>query len=225
MSTINLIHLFNFYLAATFLLSVWRRWEMYRTTVSLVVAVPGRWPKLFDLVKAHHNVFLTLPTLLPAVLALLLLVIHTVSCRLIWPQADLTPFDLVTHSWGGLPPVALSAAAMLAMDAYTLVTVGRIERSALEHHFDRAEFWLNHWSGKLISAVTFGRYNVKQVVSDEVRKSLEQASQILNKSLWWTAVQTGLRVLFGLALWGTWALSPHPPHDPPAAVATAEPGK
>ena len=45
------------------------------------------------------------------------------------------------------------------------------------------------------------------MVRDEVRKALVDASDLINRGLYWTCVQMGLRVLFGLGLWLTWAVS------------------
>ena len=39
-----------------------------------------------------------------------------------------------------------------------------------------------------------------------VKKALVGASGLLNFTLWWVTVQTGLRFAFGLSLWLTWAL-------------------
>ena len=61
----NLIHFFNFYLAVAFLFSTTRRIKQYQAILGLVRAVPGRWPRLFELIKAHATVFLTWATVLP----------------------------------------------------------------------------------------------------------------------------------------------------------------
>ena len=45
------------------------------------------------------------------------------------------------------------------------------------------------------------------MVAVEVQSALLNASQVLNSSLWWMAVQTTLRLLFGLSLWLTYAFS------------------
>src|SRR5437879_1680567 len=73
---LNLIHVFNFYLGLTFLVSTYVRWTQYRSGLSLVRAVPGRWPRLFQLVKQHRNVFLTWSTILPALLAFTLFAVN-----------------------------------------------------------------------------------------------------------------------------------------------------
>src|SRR5262245_38787058 len=85
---LNLIHLFDFYLMLLFLISCYVRIRQYSAVVALVRAVPGRWPRLFQLVKQHRTVFLTWTTVLPAILALGLSLIHMLLCRLVWPQAN-----------------------------------------------------------------------------------------------------------------------------------------
>ena len=68
LASLNLIRLFDFYLAAMFVLGTWRRVEFYRGVSGLVLTLPGRWPHLFHLVKQHRTVFLTWSTLRPLVL-------------------------------------------------------------------------------------------------------------------------------------------------------------
>src|SRR5262245_39909972 len=43
---LNLIRVFDFYLAVMLLLGIVRRYEQYRAIGAIVLAVPGRWPKL-----------------------------------------------------------------------------------------------------------------------------------------------------------------------------------
>jgi hypothetical protein len=43
------------------------------------------------------------------------------------------------------------------------------------------------------------------MVAVEVKKSLTEASRLLNNTLWWVSMQLGLRVAFGLSIWLTWA--------------------
>ena len=45
------------------------------------------------------------------------------------------------------------------------------------------------------------------MVHEEVRKALVETSDLVNRSLWWTSAQVGLRIAFGLGLWLTWALT------------------
>ena len=101
LASLNLIRLFDFYLAAMFVLGTWRRVEFYRGASGLVLTLPGRWPHLFQLVKQHRTVFLTWSTLRPLVLTLLLSVVHSLATRLVWPQANVDAGP-VAHALAGV---------------------------------------------------------------------------------------------------------------------------
>ena len=59
MTQVNLIRLFDFYLAAMFLLSTMRRLSQYRSIAAIVFSAPGRWPRLLREMKqradAHYE--------------------------------------------------------------------------------------------------------------------------------------------------------------------------
>jgi hypothetical protein len=202
---LNLIRFFDFYLALAFLISTWMRIRQYEAIVRLVRAVPERWPRLFALVKQHHHLFLTWTTVLPALLAFGLSAVHTMACRLIWPQASLTVSQLA-GLWAAVPVLVLAGTAMLGVDLYATFRVGDVDRTLLEQYFDQAEYWLRSWVAPVVRVFTLGYINPRLMVAVEVRKSLLEASQLLNVTLWWVSVQVGLRILFGLSLWLTYAL-------------------
>jgi len=202
---LNLIHLFGFYLALMFVLSLYRRTSQYRAIGGLVLAGPGRWPHLLDLVRQHHSVFLTWSTFLPAILTLALTVIQMLASRLIWPRAYLTPASL-TEEWLAWPLLAVTGLGMIGVDIYFLIVVGEIDRAMMEKYFDEAEYWLRSWTAPVVRFLSFGWINPRQMVSVEVQKALVAASRMMNTNLWWMSTQTGLRVAFGLSLWLTWAL-------------------
>ena len=204
--TLNLIHLFNFYLAVMFLLSTWRRLGQYRAVVGIALSAPGRWPRTLHAMKRHGALFFTWSTLRPAAVALSLLAVNAVASRLIWPLASLTPHDLLDH-WPYLPFVAFTAVAMLGIDGYFLLRVGTIDRAETEKYLDEAEYWLKSWAAPVVKVLTFGRINPRMMVDVEVQKAMAGATDLLNKSLWWISLQTGCRVAFGLTLWLTWALN------------------
>ena len=54
---LNLINLFGFYLAAMFVLGTLRRLEQYRAIGAILVAAPGRWPRLLTVMKEHRADF------------------------------------------------------------------------------------------------------------------------------------------------------------------------
>lgn len=201
---LNLVHAFNFYLGLTFLFSTYVRWSQYQSVLSLVRSVPGRWPRLFQLVRQHGNVFVTWSTILPAVLALTLFAINFIASHWVWPHVDLTPASMLQHA-AVIPLVLLLGAVMLAVDGYATFTVGQVERASMQKYFDQAEYWLRSWTAPVVRVFTFGYVNPRALVALEVRKALLEASQLINTSLWWVIAQIGFRVAFGLALWLTYA--------------------
>ena len=203
---LNLIHLFTFYLAAAFLVSTVRRLRQYHDVAQLVLAAPNRWPRVMAQIKGHWIMFLTWATLRPAVVALGLLFVQMVCSRLIWPSANLSLRDLFDE-WWILPPVLLAMTAMLAVDLYGMVVVGEVDRALMEKYFDQAEFWLRSRTATVVRVFTLGYINPRRLVAAEVQKALVEASRLLNTTLWWMAVQVGLRIGFGLSLWVTWALT------------------
>jgi hypothetical protein len=201
---INLIRLFDFYLAVAFLVSTSLRVSRYLSIIALVRAVPGRWPHLFNLVKEHGTIFLSWTTVLPGILAFTLSVIHMAACRLVWPQANLTLGDLLVH-WQALPIVLVLGGMMLGVDWYATFNFGSLDRELLQKYFDQAEYWLRSWTAPVVRIFTLGYINPRQMVTVEVRKALIEASRLINTTLWWVTVQVGLRVAFGLSLWLTFA--------------------
>jgi hypothetical protein len=203
---LNLIRFFDFYLMFTFLASTARRVGQYLSIGRLVVAVPGRWPRLLDLAKQHRMIFLTWATVLPGLLALLLSVVQLIASRQVWPQANLTVGELLDH-WPALAALVPLGAAMLAMDVYGIVVIGEIDRAEMEKYFDQAEYWLRSRTAHVVRIFTLGFVNPRRMVNDEVKKALIAVSQMINSTLWWVSIQIGLRVGFGLALWLTWAVT------------------
>lgn len=204
LANLNLFHLFEFYLAAMLLLGTWLRVRMYRAILALVRSLPGRWPRLFELLRKQHGLFLKWRTLLPGGLALALCVTHTLACRLVWPYAAVTPGGLWNHPVA-LVVVLLAGAAMIAFDVYTVRRVGQIDRAALEKHFDQAEYWLHSWTGSLVRVLSLGYLDPRQIVHAEVEKALTELNGMLTFTLWWVCLQVGLRIAFGLSLWVSWA--------------------
>jgi hypothetical protein len=59
----------------------------------------------------------------------------------------------------------------------------------------------------VVRVVTFGYVNPRQLVAAEVQTALLSAGHLLNSTLWWVSVQTGLRIAYGLSIWLTFALT------------------
>jgi hypothetical protein len=205
---LHLIRFFGFYLALMFLLSTYLRLRQYRIILGLVRSMPGRWPRLLGLVRQHAHIFLTWGTVLPLLLLLVLLVLNTVASRRLWPQADEFTLADLLPLWPTLPFVLVCGAAMVAFDAYGAWVVSPIDESEMEKYFDQAEYWLRSWAAPAVRIFTFGFINPRKMVAVEVRSALVSASAMLNSTLWWVIIQTGLRVAFGLSLWLSYALEP-----------------
>ncbi len=200
---LRLIRFFNVYLALFFCLSTWARWRQYHTFLVLVRTLPGRWPRLLTLVKQYRHVFVTWGTVLPLALMLGLFLINWLASTFLWPHADFTVAQLA-HLWPALPIVAVCGTAMVAFDIYGIFRAGRIDREQLEKYFDQAEYWLKSWAAPVVRFFTLGYINPRHMVATEVQKALVGASQLLNATLWWVCIQTGLRIAYGLSLWGTY---------------------
>jgi hypothetical protein len=207
---LSLIHFLDFYFLLMFALGTVRRIGQYQNIGKLALTGPTRWPRLLRLVREHRTIFMTWATVAPALLALGLSVLQLIASRMIWPEAGRAPGGLTVATllgeWPALLAVVPLGLAMLAMDVYTLVRVGEVPRAQMEQYFDQAEYWLRSKTAHVVHVFTLGYINPRRMVAEEVRKSLEGASDLLNTTLWWVSVQTALRFSFGLSLWLTWAL-------------------
>ena len=204
--TLNLIHCLDWYLLLIFVASSILRLRQYRSLLRLVWLFPGRWPLLLELIKKHRSILLTWGTVLPALLALALLLANMLACRLVWPQADLALAQLA-QSWPAALVVACLGLAMVGLDCYSAWRVGKWNREQVEKQFDQAEYWLKSWSAPVLRFVTFGFVNPRKLVGVEIRKALVAASRQLNWSLWWSSLQVSLRIAFGASVWLTYVWS------------------
>lgn len=201
----SLIRFLDFYLVLLFIAGLLRRLDWYRSVLAIVFRVPGRWPKLFELAKRHRTIFLTWQTVLPALLAAALAVIQLTASQLIWPRAAELTVAKLGHYWVGAVFAVPLGLAMVAVDFYFLVVIGRVDRVEVEKQLDQAEFWLRSRAATVVRIFTLGFVNPRKMVNDEIEKALTGLSKQLNVSLWWMVIQIGLRIAFGLSLWLTWA--------------------
>lgn len=200
---INLIRVFDFYLALMFVISLVRRWEVYWSAVRLVVAVRGRWPRLMAMLAEQSSLLLNWEFFRPAALALGLMLIQMVCSRAIWPDADLSGAEL-RRSWGWFASVLVVLVPMLAVDIYFVVSVGRFDHSETVKYLDQAETWLG-WRAPLVRIATLGLVDPRRMVDAEVAKGMAELGATARSSLWWVSAQIGCRVAFGLTLWLAWA--------------------
>lgn len=201
---LNLIRVFDFYLALMFMISILRRREVYWNAIHILVSVRGRWPRLVQRLGEHQSLLLNWSFFRPALLALLLTVLQMICSRIIWPEAVLFGSDF-NDEWWKLAILLVPLFAMLAVDFYFVVCVGQFDHAETVKYLDRAENWLG-WKGPLVRVLTLGYVDPHKMVDEEVRKNLAEIGTTVRSSLWWVSVQLGTRVLFGLAIWTVWAL-------------------
>lgn len=200
---LNLIRIFDFYLALMFLISLIRRWAVYVNALRLLIAVRGRWPKLIQRLSDHKSVILNWSFFRPAAIALFLMLVQLIASRILWPQAVLTGPEL-QKTWWLVPIILVPLIPMLLVDLYFIFRVGKFDHGETVKYFDQAERWLG-WKGPLVRALTLGLVNPHKMVDEEVKKSLTEMQSTLTASLWWVILQTTLRLAFGLTLWTVWA--------------------
>jgi hypothetical protein len=208
--SLSLIHFLDFYFAFMFLLGIWRRFGQYQNVAKLVLAGPSRWPHLMKLVSQYRTIFWTWATMGPALAALALWLLQVLASRLLFPSAgsqDGLTIARLLELWPALFVVVPLAFAMFGFDFYSLYVAGEINREQLENHFDQAEFWLRSKTANVVRVVSFGYLNPRRMVAQEVEKALLAVSGMLNFTLWWVALQIGLRFVFGASLWLTWAVT------------------
>lgn len=201
---VNLIRVFDFYLALMFVVSLVRRWEVYWDAVRILFAVRGRWPRLLHRLGEHQSLLLNWAFFRPVVLAFGLTLIQMICSRVIWPRAVLTGPELQAE-WWWLVVVLCPLVPMLAVDLYFVIRVGRFDRAGTVKYLDQAENWLG-WKGPLVRVLTLGYVDPHKMVDAEVRKSLSALGTTVRSSLWWVSLQIALRVVFGLTLWTVWAV-------------------
>ena len=218
--SLNLLHLFTFYLASMFMVSTYRRLRQYRAIVQIAAGLPNRWPRLLKQIQKHWLVFLTWSTIRPASIVFTLMLAQIICSHLVWPRAHLTVADLLLE-WWMLPPLAIAGASMLSVDLYFILAVGEINQQETMNYLDEAEHWLTTWKAPAVRVMTLGFVNPRRMVDVEVKKALEDSQGMLTSTLWWVSLQTGLRVVFGLILWVMWAVHPSISKE---TVSTQQPG-
>ena len=94
---------------------------------------------------------------------------------------------------------------MLGVDIYATVTVAEFNRKEMEKYFDQAEYWLKSWTARWCGSSRWVTLIRVEWSPRKCVRRLEDATRLLNNTLWWVCGQTGLRVAYGLSLWITYA--------------------
>jgi hypothetical protein len=199
----NLINVFDFYLSAMMVLSIYRRRAVYWNGLQLVLTSLKR-RRLLNQLGHHRDALLTRDLLRPFFLAMVLLLIQILCSRVIFPQATVSIAGL-SAEWWKLALLILAFLPMLSVDLYFLIRVGQFDRGETEKYLDSAEHWLG-WRGSAVRVLTLGIVNPRTIVRSEVRKSLYELGRTIGWVMWWVSVQSSCRVVFGLAIWLLWAM-------------------
>ena len=199
---VNLIRLFDFYLALMMVIGLWRRRKVYWDSIRLVWSTLGKRKRLLERVGEHKHLLLSRDVVRPFLLVVGLTLVQWICSRLIWPQAVLT-VGQVAESWWRLLLVIAAFVPMFAVDTYFLVRVGRFDHGSTAEYLDYAETWLG-WRTPVVRVLTLGMVNPRRIVDSEVKKSLEQLGKTASWAMWWTSAQSALRVTFGLVVWLLW---------------------
>jgi len=202
----NLLRLFEFYLMAMFVIGTARRWGFYHSITKLAMALVRRYQKLFGIVRDQSKSLVTWSLIVPLGITLVLWLTQSLLTRVVFPGAELLLIDVLA-TWWKVAIIAPPIAGMLAVEVYFLIRVGSIDARETEKYFHQAESWLGTWKAKAVRVATFGYVNPNEIVDAEVKKALTAGGELINRTLWWTLVQTALRVAVGLALWLDWAWS------------------
>jgi hypothetical protein len=206
LSALNLIRLFDLYLMLMMLISLWRRWRVYADAGRLGWSTFTKRKRLLGRLGGQFQLLLTRSVVVPFALVVVLTVVQWVCSRLIWPQAVVPLEEVWGHVWKLLLVVA-ALVPMVSVDVYFLVKVGKLDRLSTEQYLDYAERWLG-WRGRAVRVVTAGVVNPSTMVDAEVKKSFEYLGQMASWAMWWTSVQSVLRVTFGLLVWLLWVVTP-----------------
>lgn len=203
MDQLNLIRLFDFYLAAMLLLSVYRRRAVYLDGLRIFWTTAVRRRKLIGTMSAYTGELLTAAVLRPVLLAVGLMLIQIICSRVLWPHANLVVAD-VFDSWWQTLLVFAAFVPMFAVDLYFLICVGRFDRRETEKYLDQAENWLGSWKGTAVRVATLGYINPTRMVHDQVRQGLRDLGATVGWVMGWVAVQVACRTAFGLTVWLLW---------------------
>lgn len=200
---VNLIRLFDFYLAFLFLIGLYRRRVVYWDSLRLGLSILDRRKKLLSVVATEKKELLTLETLRPVFVVVGLMIIQWLCSRLIWPQAEV-PLATLDDPWAKLALVIVAFLPMFAVDLFFLIRIGQFDHGETEKYLDQAEQWLGGWRAVTVRTLTFGVVDPRAMVQNEVKKGLQELGRTVRASMWWASVQTALRLVFGAVVWLLW---------------------
>ena len=200
---LNLITLFEWYLLVTFLFSLAIRYQLYRSYVALFWSMPEKWPAMYDVVKKHSRAFLNWTMTIPVGIMLAIYLIHMLSYRLIWDDAEISPPDLWASAEVFLPVIGLMS-AMLYFDFKGLFQVTPVNFTDLETNLRHGEMALNSNVSKWVRRLTFNRVDPQEIVESRVADTMKWLRSMFIEQLRYQSFHTMVRISFGFLLWTAW---------------------
>lgn len=193
------------YLFAVFLLSLVIRFHQYRLNLGFAWKFPTEFPQVFDIVKQHRQLLLNWTTLYPATIALCVMLAHSLSLRLVFRGADVTPNSLQVW-WLPQLAVLIPAVCIVFCDLRALTATSSTDFEAIERDLSRGEFVLTSRSMWMVRIGTLGLVNPRRIVESRIADTLQGVRWALLRQLKAFAMQTMLRISLGLSLWLSYAL-------------------
>lgn len=191
----NLIHVYEYYLLATFLLGALQI-RTYLALIRFAMSVPGRWPELYQILRANIGVLLTWPVAVIGVFTTGLWALHVFLRRLIWPQAHVTWTQLSADTlW--LAITAFFGLTMLFLDGWALLRVARFKPPRMQWILTATDFGLR--SSKIGTPLRI-------LVGWHLQRKLVKRLPMLVQWTLRRTAEVSARLAFGLCLWGGWAV-------------------
>lgn len=204
LADLNLITLFEWYLLLTFLFSLAIRYQLYRSYVELFWSMPEKWPAMYDVIKKHSRALLTWTMTIPVGIMLAIYLIHMISYRLIWTDAEISPPDLF-DSWIVSIPVVALMGTMFFNDFRGLFQMTPVNFTDLQTNLSHGEFALKPNVTKWVRRLTFNKIDPQQIVESRVKDTLQWIRSAFLWQLRYQSFHTVVRIAFGFLLWTSWA--------------------
>lgn len=194
---IDLLEAYAAYLAFAFVLTVVLRAHYYYALVTTFHDFQSRFPNLFKLVVGNVHAFFAWPHIVSVLAMLALLGLHVGALRYVFFDASVTVADLAATPWL-LLFIALLLAGLVTLDVHELFFAEKPKPPRLRVYLLLAEKALAT-SGIIgtLSEGVFGRV---------LRRKILENTLLVNPWFRRWTIRVAARLVFGLALWGAWAL-------------------
>jgi hypothetical protein len=191
----NLLQWYEYYLLATFALGLLQI-RTYFVMLRFVLHVPGRWPELYQILRANLNTLLTWPLIVVGGITAGLWSTHVLMRRLVWPGAAVDTGDVAADPlWLGL--TAFFATLMVVLDVWSLLRIAPFTPPRMQ--------WLISLTDRALRTHPT-RLPLRLFVGWHLRTKLLRNLPILLQWTYRRSAELGARLALGFTLWIGWAL-------------------